>query len=163
MPSVVGSNVLRNFWSYKYNNDMDQKGVPPHADLAKVNLNVWITPDDANLDPLTGGMIVYTKQVADTREKFLTSQRTYEDGRSDSSSDACSSGGGGGRTCTDRSGTKVPYKRNRMVIFDSSIVHQTSPIQFKKGYKNKRINLTWLFGHPVWWQEWVKLHPGESF
>ena len=30
-----------------------------HADNAAVNMNLWLTPDDANLDPDGGGLIIY--------------------------------------------------------------------------------------------------------
>ena len=40
----------------------------------------------------------------------------------------------------------VPYKANRMVLFDSDLLHETAPLRFKKGYKNRRINVTLLFG-----------------
>jgi hypothetical protein len=141
MPNIIGTSFLRNFWSYKYNNDSndnhDQTGVPPHADLAKVNLNLWITPDEANLNQLTGGMIVYNNYRVHTKEQFATLQEQRF----------------GTKHFVDNNDgeiTNVPYKRNRMVIFDSSLVHQTSSMHFKRGYKNKRINLTWLFGHPIW-------------
>lgn len=32
-----------------------------HADHAAVNLNFWVTPDEANLDPSSGGLVVYPK------------------------------------------------------------------------------------------------------
>ncbi len=31
------------------------------ADFASVNVNFWITPDDANLDPESGGLVVWDK------------------------------------------------------------------------------------------------------
>lgn len=40
----------------------------------------------------------------------------------------------------------IPYRANRAVIFDSSLFHQTDNFQFKKGYENRRINLTILYG-----------------
>ena len=36
-------------------------GIAVHADHAAVNLNFWVTPDDANLDPSSGGLVVYPK------------------------------------------------------------------------------------------------------
>lgn len=36
-------------------------GIAVHADSASVNLNFWVTPDDANLDPDSGGLVVYPK------------------------------------------------------------------------------------------------------
>ena len=40
----------------------------------------------------------------------------------------------------------VPYRQNRATIFDSMLLHQSGEIQFKRGYKNRRINFTLLFG-----------------
>ena len=34
-----------------------------HADDAAVNVNLWITDNDANLDPDSGGMIVYKEKA----------------------------------------------------------------------------------------------------
>mgnify|MGYP007000210859 len=41
---------------------------------------------------------------------------------------------------------KIPYKANRMIILRSALFHKTDTFQFKKGYKNRRINLTIMFG-----------------
>lgn len=41
---------------------------------------------------------------------------------------------------------RVPYRANRAVIFDSDLFHQTDTIRFKDGYRNRRINVTQLFG-----------------
>ena len=41
----------------------------------------------------------------------------------------------------------VPYKQNRMLIFDSSLFHETQPFSFDKGkYTARRINFTQLYG-----------------
>jgi hypothetical protein len=40
----------------------------------------------------------------------------------------------------------VPYRRNRAVLFTSTLFHNTDTVQFKPGYKNRRINVTFLFG-----------------
>lgn len=37
-------------------------GISVHADSASVNLNFWVTPDDANLDPNSGGLVVYPRE-----------------------------------------------------------------------------------------------------
>ena len=142
MPNIIGTSVLSNFWSYKYHNEqpMHQKGIAPHADLAKVNLNLWITPNHANVNKLTGGMIVYDDYRIDSVKEF----QMLQDGRLKHYQDKIDQGKGG---------VHIPYQRNRMVLFDSSLVHQSSPMHFKKGYKNKRINLTWLFGQPAWKKE----------
>lgn len=38
------------------------QGINVHADEAAVNLNFWVTPDDANLDKDSGGLVIYTKK-----------------------------------------------------------------------------------------------------
>ena len=47
----------------------------------------------------------------------------------------------------------VPYKQNRVVLFSSHLFHKTDSFRFKKGYKNRRINLTFLFGNRHGMQE----------
>jgi tetratricopeptide (TPR) repeat protein len=57
-PSVIGDrHRLLQLWAYKYGSI--QPTTSAHADFAAVNVNFWLTPDEANLDPATGGMIVY--------------------------------------------------------------------------------------------------------
>ena len=46
---------------YRYMYDSEEKGIKVHADQANVNLNFWITPDSANMDPKSGGFIVYKR------------------------------------------------------------------------------------------------------
>ena len=41
---------------------------------------------------------------------------------------------------------EVPYRENRCVIFRSDLLHETAPLHFKPGYRNRRINLTFMFG-----------------
>ena len=40
----------------------------------------------------------------------------------------------------------IPHRQNRIVLFDSALFHKTDNFRFKKGYENRRINLTLLFG-----------------
>jgi len=44
-------------WGYLYD-DVRSLGIGIHADIARVNINCWITPDDSNLDPQGGGMVI---------------------------------------------------------------------------------------------------------
>ena len=53
----------------------------------------------------------------------------------------------------------MPYKRNRAVIFDSSLLHETDRFRFKRGYRHRRINLTLLFGLPRQ-PGWLPRQPG---
>jgi len=43
----------------------------------------------------------------------------------------------------------VPYKQNRAVIFHSKLFHNTDRFKFRCcSYKDRRINITMLFGSP---------------
>jgi hypothetical protein len=41
---------------------------------------------------------------------------------------------------------KIPYRENRVLIFNSDLFHATSPFKFRTGYENRRINITMLYG-----------------
>ena len=132
LPNIIGqSNPLRYLWAYKY--DSRYTGINTHADQAAVNVNLWITPDDANLNKDTGGLVIYTaKPPADwdfvkynTMTDFVAKELLEP---------------------TNYANITVPYKENRAVIFDSSLFHHTDEFTFKDGYKNRRINLTILYG-----------------
>ena len=38
------------------------------------------------------------------------------------------------------------YRCNRMVMFDSKLLHKTDTFHFHPGYANRRVNLTFLYG-----------------
>ncbi len=48
-------------WAFKY--DSQPRGLSVHADAAVVNVNFWITPDEANLDSKTGGLVGWNKEA----------------------------------------------------------------------------------------------------
>ena len=55
---------INHIWAFKYdsrakNEKSSLKGINVHADFAAVNVNFWITPKEANLNPDSGGLVVY--------------------------------------------------------------------------------------------------------
>ena len=155
MPNIISDQPLVNFWSYKYSNDVSEQiavtadgrsngrtsGIRLHSDAAKVNLNLWVTPDDANLDPSTGGLTIWDYAVS-TQEQFEhfqehTAQKELEQKIREAGARA----------------THVPHRRNRVVMFDSNLVHESMAISFRPGYESRRINLTWLFGVASFYQK----------
>jgi len=52
-PRIFKDIQFSNCWSYKFYSR--NSGVPVHADDGKVSINFWLTPDEANLNPETGG------------------------------------------------------------------------------------------------------------
>ena len=129
-PAIFKGHPLRYLWAFKYDSSMS--GIQIHADEAAVNVNFWITPDDANLDPDHGGLVVWDK-VAPLDWNFDQYNGDVELPRRFLKE-------AGARSVT------VPYRANRAVIFDSDLFHETDTITFKDGYENRRLNVTLLYG-----------------
>jgi hypothetical protein len=129
---IISGNPLLRWWAFKYTSQ--QKGINIHADFAAVNVNFWITPDEANLDPESGGLIIWDKPAPQ--------EWTFAQYNNPNAGDSI-------RNYLKETGAKaitVPHKANRAVIFDSDLFHQTDRINFKEGYLNRRINITMLYG-----------------
>ena len=136
-PKIFKSYSINQIWAYKYdsrakNKDSSLKGINVHADYAAVNVNFWITPKEANLNPKSGGLIVYDVEAPEdwdfntynNNEKRIREELKKSKGK-----------------------TKViKYNENRAVVFNSNLFHETDSYEFKEGYKNRRINVTILFG-----------------
>ena len=129
-PEIFAAHPLRYHWAFKYDSKLDGIGI--HADEAAVNVNFWITPDEANRDPKSGGLVIWDKQAPLEWDfaKFNADENAAYD-------------------FLARSGArpiKIPYRANRAVIFDSNLFHKTDEISFADGYENRRINITMLYG-----------------
>jgi len=132
LPNVIGKNVLRNAWSYRYYGEAP--GVRAHMDNGDVTVNFWITPDSANLNSDSGGLIIWnkrapadyarnTKQQADAvLHRLLSEPDTRKD--------------------------HIPYRCNRAVVFDALTIHGTDDFEFRSGFENRRSNITLLYGPP---------------
>jgi hypothetical protein len=131
-PTVFASHQLTGLWAFKY--DSQLHGIGIHADYAAINVNFWITPDDANLDPKSGGLVIWDKAAPldwdfakYNNESGTIAVREF-------------------LAHTGARSVTVPYRSNRAVIFDSDLFHETDRIFFKEGYLNRRINITLLYG-----------------
>jgi hypothetical protein len=129
-PGILGAHQLRYLWAFKY--DSQLSGVGTHADPSAVTFNFWITADDANLDSEHGGLIVWDVATP----SGLTTQQYIADTA-------------GCQAYLARMGAKpttIAYRCNRAVVFSSDLFHETDRMHFKKGYTNRRINITMLYG-----------------
>jgi hypothetical protein len=121
---------LRQAWAFKY--DSRYRGTGIHADFAAINVNFWITPDEANLNPDGGGLVVYKHEAPmdwDFAEYNGKPEKIHEFLEQNNSQSLT-----------------VPHRQNRAVIFNSNLFHRTDDIDFRPGYENRRINITMLFG-----------------
>jgi hypothetical protein len=133
LPDIFDGHPLKYMWAYKYDSDSNFGGINLHADEAAINVNLWLTPNEANLDPNSGGLVIYTVKPPQDWDFELYNRDTdfvYEHLLKPS----------GFANIT------VPYRVNRAVIFDSALFHNSDEFTFRKGYKNRRINLTLLYG-----------------
>jgi hypothetical protein len=129
-PAIFHQHPLLFAWAFKY--DQGMPGTRVHADFAAVNVNFWITPDEANEDPQTGGLLVW--DVAAPLDWDFTKYNADEAAI---------------RDFLSRSGAvsiRIPYRANRAVIFDSDLFHETDVMSFRPGYENRRTNVTLLYG-----------------
>jgi len=60
---VFGEHPFATCWTYK--NFQDKSGGHIHADNGAASLNLWITPDESNLETDTGGLVLWNKAVPD--------------------------------------------------------------------------------------------------
>lgn len=120
---------LAQWWGFAY--DSKLPGTDIHGDDADFSLNLWITPDSANLDPSTGGLVVWDKTAP-----------------SDWSFDDYNSGGHRVRQYLRHQNAEsnvIPYRANRAVLFEGHLFHRTDGFTFAPGFANRRRSLTFLF------------------
>ncbi len=130
LPSVLGAWSLLQMWGY--NHDSHCPGIGLHADSAAVNINFWLTPDQANRDPEHGGLLVYPIEAPPDWD-FETLNNATEKMSALISEKAVKP-------------IKIAYRQNRAVIFRSRFFHSTDQVDFEPGYLNRRINVTLLYG-----------------
>ena len=129
-PAAIAGHGLARTWAFKYDSSLG--GIRVHGDQAAVNVNFWITPNDSNLNPDSGGMVIW-----DT-----AAPTDWEFARYNKDNDAIYAflAGAGAKSTT------IPHRSNRAVVFDSDLFHKTDKIEFKDGYLDRRINVTMLYG-----------------
>jgi hypothetical protein len=120
---------LAQWWAFAY--DTKLPGTDIHGDDADFSLNLWITPDSANLDPSTGGLVFW--------DKTAPSDWSYHDYNS-----------GGERVrqfLRDQNAESnvIPYRANRAVLFEGHLFHRTDDFTFAPGFANRRRSVTFLF------------------
>jgi hypothetical protein len=132
LPQIIGRRYpLQQLWGFKTGQTLPADSTT-HANFAAVNVNFWITPDDANLDKGSGGLVVYDVQAPlnwdfDTYNGKLVAIGSYLRRKKAGS-------------------IRIPYKQNRAIIFNSDLFHATEAVHFRPGYENYRVNVTMLYG-----------------
>lgn len=134
LPQIFRAQPLLQLWAYHY--DSRLPGIGMHADFAAVNVNFWLTPDEAMLDRDSGGMRIWDVAppadwvTEDYNNADPVTKRRIDD------------------YLTSRGARElvIPHRQNRVVIFNSDLFHRTDDIRFREGFVNRRINVTMLYG-----------------
>jgi len=132
-PRIFQHHQLVQAWAFKH--DSALRGLNMHADAAAVNVNFWITHNDANLNSENGGLVVWDKEAPDDWDfaEYNNDNNRYKI-----------------QEFLDQNGAKpitIPHRQNRAVIFNSNLFHETDVIDFQDTYESRRINVTLLYGH----------------
>lgn len=139
-PAIFGRHRLALWWLFKYD-ESNSEGIGIHADPAAVNINLWLTADEACIEG--GGLVIY-KHVPALETHTLEVNHEFGDGEERAL-----------RAELAKEGVfTVPYRCNRAVIFVSDQYHESLPFRFASGYENRRVNLTLLFG-----DRWAPVSP----
>jgi len=132
-PRIFKHHRLTQAWAFKH--DSARRGLNIHADAAAVNVNFWITEDEANLNPDTGGLVVYDKEAP--------ADWNFREYNSDKNKPKI-------LTWLKEAGAQaitIPYRANRAVVFNSDLFHETDDVTFRDDYVSRRINITLLYGY----------------
>lgn len=119
---------LAQLWAYKH--IQGGSGTDLHADMGEISANLWITPDQASLDPQGGGIEIWPVRMPEDWDfKHANVKRdgirNFLAGKGDP--------------------IVIPHRCNRLVLFEAKLFHRTSPGSFKSGYENRRVNITFLY------------------
>ncbi|MFQ5991862.1 MAG: tetratricopeptide repeat protein, partial [Nitrospiraceae bacterium] len=131
-PGIFKEHLLTQAWAFKY--DSELTGLNIHADSAAVNVNFWITPDDANLGKAGGGLVVWDRE-APKEWNFKEYNNTRNEPRVREFLKA-----------SHAQAVTVPYRQNRAVVFNSDLFHETDALSFRNDYESRRVNVTLLYG-----------------
>ena len=132
-PGIFHDHQLLQAWAFKQ--DSQRRPLNIHADAAAVNVNFWITPNEANLDLTCGGLTVWDKEAPQDWDF-----KVYNDSKNKPKiMEFLQSNGATPVT--------VPYRENRALIFNSDLFHESDRCHFRDDYESRRINITLLYGH----------------
>jgi hypothetical protein len=117
-------------WFFVY--DHECAGVGVHADPVDLNMNLWVTPGRAMAaDPDVNGLRIWTKRApASWKHEEYNGNANREKVR---------------KFLEPVTSIRVPYRCNRLTIFDSGYFHKTDSVKVIDK-KFKRVNYTFLFG-----------------
>lgn len=144
-PSLFSNYELVEHWALMYpKNGLRQV----HSDIGALTLNIWLTPDQYNLDASGGGLIFFDvkrqSKMPGKSLSYLWSEQYLKD-------------------FTRGQKAKVSYKYNRALLFDAKTFHQTDAFCFTSiEPKTQRLNLSLTFDNPEVYRDRISSLKGTS-
>jgi hypothetical protein len=132
LPEVLGGLEFVRCWAFMHQRNA---GLKVHADNGAVTLDIWLTPDEYNRDPASGGLVFFDvkRDPGMMIHEFNTVEwaeqhfRAHTKGRRE----------------------VVGYAYNRGILFDAGTFHESDKVDFvAEGVESYRINLSLLFDDP---------------
>jgi hypothetical protein len=131
--SIFKGHKFKRLAAFRYSST--GRGLRCHADNAAINVNFWVTPNEANRDKDSGGLAIWNAKPP----------RTWTAAKRNGDAMACEA------IALQEGGApiRIPYRYNRAVIFDSDLLHATDTFSFHDGIANSRISISLLYGSPM--------------
>ena len=129
LPEVLGQLDLAAGWAF-----LNQRNVVlnPHADVGVVTLNVWLTADEHNLDPATGGLVLYDAKLDPAATGQATGSPEWAERHLSGPSTPPA--------------TVIAHRVNRAVLFDASTFHASDRVAFRAtSPESCRVNLSLVY------------------
>src|SRR6266545_745447 len=133
LPELLDGYEFVRCWAFMHQRNA---GLKVHADNGAITLDLWVTPDEYNLDPTTGGLVFFDvkREPIQMIHEFNTVEWAEQYFREH----------------TQGQSTKVGYQFNRGVLFDAGTFHESDTVDFvDRGADTYRINLSLLFDDPA--------------
>lgn len=127
LAGILDGLKLSQVWSYR--NILGHTAVGTHADFAKININFWVTEDRHNLEPQSGGLLLYP----------IERPEDWEFERYNGSDEEI------GELISGTPPIRIPFKMNRAVVFDSKLFHSSDRSVFFAEHEGFRTNVTFLY------------------
>lgn len=134
MPQLLCSHAVRDIFATSY--DRIPEGGELRVSNGSIGVMIWLTEQDAA--SVGGEFQLFPAQVPDDIDLA-----DYEAGLKTPSADPRIESlvrEYAGRVAT------VEHKSNRMVIFDATVLHRSAELAYQPGFKNRRLELTFIFG-----------------
>jgi tetratricopeptide (TPR) repeat protein len=129
LPDTLGKHTLRGMVVHKHASEWESSDV--RAEEAAFVAVVWLTPDAANLDASSGGLVLHGGTPC---HRNCDADFNNDAGRVEIFMKQASEM------------STIPYKLNRMVVFPGGVAYRSQKCRFSSKFEDQRVRVSMLFG-----------------